>query len=229
MVRRWPDVRLIETGANLGFAKANNVGIRATQSELVLLLNSDTLVPAGAVDGLVADLRAHPEAAIAGPRIVDGEGRAELSFGRMMSPLNELRQKLVVGLQQAGVPPFPALVGRMTRRPRTPDWVSGACLLVRRADAERAGLLDERYFIYAEDVDFCAAIRAAGRQVRFNPAVQITHLRGRSVASARTATGQAYRRSQILFYEKHHPFWAPWLRLYLRLKGQRPGPPPASR
>ena len=105
MVRRWPDVRLIETGANLGFAKANNVGIRATQSELVLLLNSDTLVPAGAVDGLVADLRAHPDAAVAGPRLVDGEGRAELSFGRMMGPLNELRQKLVVGLQRPACRP----------------------------------------------------------------------------------------------------------------------------
>ncbi|MDE3154914.1 MAG: glycosyltransferase family 2 protein [Acidobacteriota bacterium] len=222
LVRRWPDVRLIETGANLGFAKANNVGIRQTESELVLLLNSDTVVPPGAIDRLVDDLRAHPDVAVAGPRIVDGHGKAELSFGRMMSPLNELRQKLIVTLQQKGVPPFPALVDRLTRRPGSPDWVSGACLLVRRADAEQAGLLDERYFIYAEDVDFCAAIRGAGRGVRFVPAAEIVHLRGRSVASARAATNRAYRRSQILFYEKHLPFWAPWLRLYLRLKGQLP-------
>ena len=118
----------------------------------------------------------------------------------------------------------------MTRRPRTPDWVSGACLLVRRADAERAGLLDERYFMYAEDVDFCAAIRAGGRPRAVQPGRRDRpSARPIGRAPPATATGQAYRRSQIAFYEKHHPFWAPWLRRYLRLKGQRPGPRPASR
>lgn len=212
--RAWPDVRVIEAGGNLGFARANNLGIRQSASELVLLLNSDTVVPAGAIDRLVADLRAHPEAAIAGPRLVDAGGRAELSFGRMIGPLNELRQKLLARA--------PARVERMTRRPCCPDWVSGACLLVRREDAEAAGLLDEGYFMYAEDVDLCAAVRARGRRVLFSPAAQITHLRGRSRASAPAATAQAYRRSQIRFYEKHHPRWAPWLRAYLRLRGQSP-------
>jgi GT2 family glycosyltransferase len=114
------------------------------------------------------------------------------------------------------------VVERMTQRPREVDWVSGACLLVRRAEAEAVGLMDERYFIYAEDVDFCAAIRARGRSVLFTPAAQVVHLRGRSVASARGATERAYRRSQIAFYEKHHPRWAPWLRGYLRVRGRLP-------
>jgi len=224
VVRRWPGVRLIEAGANLGFARANNLGIRQTAGELILLLNSDTVVPPGAVDRLVADLRAHPDVAVVGPRIVDAGGRAELSFGRALTPLGELRQKTILRLQQRGVRPFPRLVERLTGRVRYPDWVSGACLLVRRADAEQVGLLDERYFIYAEDVDFCAAIRAAGRRVRFTPDAWITHLRGRSVAAAPAATERAYRRSQILFYEKHRPRWAPWLRLYLRLRGRLPAP-----
>ena len=98
--------------------------------------------------------------------------------------------------------------------------MSGACLLVRRGDAEAVGLLDERYFMYTEDVDFCAAIRARGRRVLFAPAVEVVHLRGRSVASAPAATREAYRRSQIAFYEKHHPAWSPLLKLYLRVKGQ---------
>jgi GT2 family glycosyltransferase len=102
------------------------------------------------------------------------------------------------------------------------DWVSGACLLVRRADAEAVGLLDERYFLYTEDVDFCAAIRARGRRILFTPAAQIVHLRGRSRQTAPGPSEKAYRRSQIAFYEKHHPRWAPWLRLYLRLKGRLP-------
>ena len=113
---------------------------------------------------------------------------------------------LALGLQAAG----------------QPDWVSGACLLVRRVAAEQAGLLDERFFIYAEDVDFCAAVRAHGHKVRFTPAAQIVHHRGRSVATNRSLVDAAYRRSQIAFYEKHHPAWAPWLRAYLRLRGKLP-------
>jgi GT2 family glycosyltransferase len=107
----------------------------------------------------------------------------------------------------------------MTSRPRFPDWVSGACLLVRRAAAEAVGLLDERYFMYAEDVDFCAAIRVHGGRIRFTPDVTIVHRRGRSAAFARDATSAAYRRSQIAFYEKHHPLCVPFLRMYLRLRG----------
>jgi GT2 family glycosyltransferase len=217
--RRWSDVRVIEAGSNLGFARANNLGIRAGSGRLLLLLNSDTIVPAGAVDRLAAELDAHPEAAVAGPRLVDGGGRAELSFGPMLGPLNEIRQKVLVRGHARQVPIIAGLVERATRRRRTPAWVSGACLLVRRGDAEAVGLLDERYFMYTEDVDFCAAIRARGRVVLFTPAAEVVHLRGRSAASAPAATRQAYRRSRIAFYEKHHPAWAPLLRLYLQMRG----------
>ena len=74
--------------------------------------------------------------------------------------------------------------------------------------------------MYAEDVDFCAAIRARGRRILFAPEAEIVHLRGRSAATAPVQTHAAYRRSQIAFYEKHHPLWAPLLRVYLRVRGQ---------
>jgi GT2 family glycosyltransferase len=209
---RWPSVRIVEMGRNAGFAAANNAGIRATAGTHVLLLNSDTIVPAGALDALVHRLEATPEAAVAGPRIVDGRGEAELSFGRMISPLAELRQKLRARRR--------AWIARETRREQFVDWVSGACLLVRRADAEAAGLLDERFFLYTEDVDFCAAIRARGGRVLFTPAAEIVHLRGRSRATAPDRASAAYRRSHLAFYEKHHPGWAPFLRVYLRMKGE---------
>jgi GT2 family glycosyltransferase len=220
VVGRWPDVRLIEAGGNVGFARANNVGIRATGGRVVVLLNSDTLVPPGAIDRLLALLDARPDVAIVGPRLIDAAGRAELSFGRMMGPFNELRQKLLVRAQQRGAPAAVRFVERATRREHFPDWVSGACLAVRRLDAEAVGLLDERYFMYAEDVDFCAAVRARGRRVLFTPEVEVVHLRGRSAATARRATAEAYRRSHLAFYEKHHPGWAPMLRWYLKVRGQ---------
>jgi GT2 family glycosyltransferase len=152
---------------------------------------------------------------------VDEAGRTELSFGPMISPFSELRQKWTTRLHgRGGV--ASRWVERATSRERYVDWVSGACLLVHRRDAEQVGLLDERYFLYTEDVDFCAAIRAAGRRVLFTPAAQIVHLRGRSRATAPATMNAAYRRSHLAFYAKHHPRWAPLLRLYLRLKRQLP-------
>lgn len=216
--RHSPGVRVIEAGANIGFARANNMGIRQTSGELVLLLNPDTVVPAGALDTLIAALDARPDAAVAAPRLVDASGRAELSFGAMIGPLAELRQKLLVTGNDRGARFVGSYVDRLTRRAREVDWVSGACLLVRRSDAEAAGLLDERYFMYAEDVDFCAAIRARGRRVLFTPDAHVVHLRGRSVASRPRATEAAYRHSQLAFYSKHRPRWVRLLRAYLKLR-----------
>ena len=206
--RRWPGVTVIENGANLGFARANNAGIRASRGANILLLNSDTVVPPGAIDRLLAELDREADVAVVGPRLVDAAGRAELSFGRMIGPLNELRQKR---LQRSGK------IEEMTSQRQYPDWVSGACLLVRRADADAVGGLDERYFMYTEDVDFCAAVRARGRRILFVPGVEVVHLRGRSAASAPAATRDHYRRSQLAFYKKHHPGWAPLLELYVRI------------
>ena len=206
--RRWTDVQVIDAGANLGFARANNIGIRASTGANLLLLNSDTLVASGAIDGLLAELDRNADVAVVGPRLVDADQRAELSFGRMIGPLNEFLQKRRA---RSGA------VEALTKQRGYPDWVSGACLLVRRADAEAVGGLDERYFMYAEDVDFCAAIRARGRRILFTPEVEVVHLRGRSAASAPGPTREHYRRSQLAFYEKHHPAWAPLLRLYVRI------------
>jgi GT2 family glycosyltransferase len=217
--RHWRDVRVIELDANRGFAAASNIGIREGASDLVLLLNSDTIMPPGATDTLVRELRSRPDVAVVGPRLVDATGRPELSFGRMISPLAEWRQKrLMQGLDRHD-PEALRRVESMTRQEQWPDWVSGACLLVRRTDAETAGLIDERYFLYLEDVDFCAAIRAGGRRVLFTPSVEIVHLRGRSAARAPAATSAAYRRSQLAFYQKHHPTFARLLRIYLRARG----------
>jgi GT2 family glycosyltransferase len=217
-----PHVRLIALPRNVGFSAGNNVGIRATSGDLILLLNSDTIVPPGAIDRLVERLAAHPSAAVAGPRLIDGRGRTELSFGPMISPFGELRQKALTRLYEGGFTPVEHWVARVTSSERYVDWVSGACLIVKRPEAEAVGLLDERYFLYTEDVDFCASIRARGRRILFTPHSEIIHLRGRARATAPHFFNAVYRRSQIAFYEKHHPMWAPLLKAYLRLKGALP-------
>ncbi len=212
----WPSVRVIPLDANVGFARANNEGIRRTASELILLLNSDTVVPAGAIDRLVEALHELPNASIVGPRLVDSRGDPELSFGRMISPLGELRQKAILRLASRN------RIAAMTAQPQLVDWVTGACLLVRRRDAEAVGLMDERFVMYCEDVDFCAAVRTRGGRVYFTPAAEVVHLRGRSGTFNPGATRDAYRRSQVAFYQKHHPGWAPLLKMYLGLRGQLP-------
>jgi GT2 family glycosyltransferase len=219
---RWPDVRVIDVGDNVGFAAANNIGIRQTSSEIVLLLNPDTRATGIAIDRLVSTLDARDDVAVVGPRIVDGSGHAELSFGPMISPFAELRQKLLVVGSRRRLPGITGTVERMTRHTRTVDWVSGACLMARRADLDAVGLLDERFFMYTEDVDLCAAVRARGRRVVFVSEAQIEHLRGRSVITASTSTAAAYRRSQLAFYEKHQSGWTKILKAYLKIRGQLP-------
>ena len=197
----WPEVTLLESGTNEGFARACNRGIRASDAPLLL---------------------ADPSSAAAGPRLVDADGRVEISFGRMPGPFSELWQKLRGRLHAGGVGPVSRRIERAARRQHYPDWVSGACLLVRRVDAEAVGLLDERYFMYLEDVDFCAAIRRRGRHILFTPAAEILHLRGRSASTAPIETARAYRHSQLAFYAKHHRAWLPVLRTYLWLHGRLP-------
>jgi GT2 family glycosyltransferase len=217
--RQWPAVRVIDAGENLGFARANNIGIRATTSEFVLLLNPDTIIRPDAIPLLMRELAAHPEAAAAGPRLVDEKGIAELSFGWTMSPMGELRQRVSRALYDHGVRPFAPLIEEWTRLAGERDWLSGASLLVRRRDLEDVGLLDERYFMYTEDVDLCVALGRRGRTVRFVPAAEVVHLRGRS-ALRNPQTEHLRRQSQLAYYAKHHPAWVPILKLYLRLSGK---------
>lgn len=218
---RWPRVRVIDAGGNLGFARGNNVGIRATATQYVLLLNPDTVVPPGAITTLAQALTAHPEAAAVAPRLVDGDGITELSFGWSISPVGELKQKVVGALYQRRVAPVVRWVERWSRRAGPREWVSGACVLLRRTDLDAVGLLDERFFMYTEDVDLCVSLRARGRSILFLPTAEVLHLRGRS-AGRNPRTERLRRLSQLAYYEKHHPGWTPLLRLYLRASAKLP-------
>ena len=217
VAERYSTVRLIAAGGNLGFARANNLGIGQTSGDLVMLLNPDTIVPPGAIDRLITRFDERTDVVAAGPRLVDAAGRAELSFGAMYSPWSEARRKVELALDAWGTSAVRRAIERATREEHAVDWVSGACLLVRRSAGDRAGWLDERYFLYAEDVDFCAALRAQGGRILFTPAAEIVHLRGRSGADRPGATRDAWRESHLAFYRKHRPRWAPLLRWYLAL------------
>ncbi|HXT69893.1 MAG TPA: glycosyltransferase family 2 protein [Vicinamibacterales bacterium] len=207
---RWPRVEVLAQERNLGFGAANNVALRKCPEPYALLLNSDTTVPAGAIDRLRDRLLAMTAAA-AGPRIVDRDGKPELSHGRMLTPWTEFVQRR----RQRNPGPH-------TAEEQLVDWVTGACMLLDVAAVRAAGYFDERFFMYEEDVDLCASLRAAGGRILFTPAAEIVHVRGRSPrAPVAAGTGAHYDRSHLAFYEKHAAGWAPVLRLWMRLRGRR--------
>jgi GT2 family glycosyltransferase len=216
---RFPAVTLLALETNIGFGAANNVALRQSTAPLVLLLNSDTVVPVGAVDRLVARQQATGSAVI-GPSLVDPSGRPELSFGPMLSPFGELRQWWRMRAAGRDSPRARRRIARLLASERDVDWVSGACMLLIRQAALDAGLFDERYFMYEEDVDLCAAIRARGGRVMYTPATAIVHRRGASWRASGARPSPHYDRSHLRFYEKHRPAWAPLLRVWLRMRGR---------
>lgn len=220
MVRdRWPSVQVIESPTNAGFSRANNLGIRATGGDYVLLLNPDTVAPPGAIQTLVRGLAAHPDAAIAGARLLSEHGFPELSWGDPIGPWNELKRKVFSTLYHRKIRSIVRKVDQLSRQAREVSWVSGACMVIRRPDLEAVGLLDERFFMYTEDVDLCIAMTKRGRTVLYVAGAELLHYRGRS-AARNPATERLYRRSQLAYYEKHLPHWAGLLRTYLKLTGK---------
>lgn len=217
--KRWPSVQVIESPTNVGFSRANNIGIRATRGDYVLLLNPDTVAPPAAIQTLVRGLAAHPDAAIAGARLLSERGFPELSWGDPIGPWNEFKRKIFSALYYRKVRRIVRRVDKMSRQAREVSWVSGACMVIRRSDLEAVGLLDERFFMYTEDVDLCLAMTKRGRTVLYVAGAEVLHYRGRS-ATRNPATDRMYRKSHVAYYEKHLPRWAGLLRTYLKLTGK---------
>lgn len=217
--QRWPSVQVIDSGGNVGFAKANNIGIRATESDYVLLLNPDTVAPPGAIQTLVRGLASHPEAAIAGARLLGPTGFPELSWGAAITPWNETKQMLFSRLYLRKIRSVVRRMDRLSRQAREVDWVSGACMVIRRADLAAVGGLDERYFMYNEDVDLCVEMSKRGRTTLYVAGAEVLHYRGKS-APKNPELERRRQLSHVAYYEKHLPMWAPLLRVYLQATGK---------
>ncbi|HLQ62327.1 MAG TPA: glycosyltransferase family 2 protein, partial [Candidatus Acidoferrales bacterium] len=155
LVRRdWPQVRLIRNQVNEGFTRANNRAIRQSRARYLLLINADAMVTPGCLDGLLGCLDADPRAAVAGPRLAYADGAFQRwTAGREpgLGPalVHHLAlDRLLPGLARRGL-----YLGRDLKEAVQVDWVSSACLLVRRSALDEIGLLDERIFTYMDDVD----------------------------------------------------------------------------
>lgn len=198
VVAQFPQVEIIATEQNLGFAGGNNLGLTHARGEFVFLLNSDVLVRQAVLAYLASYLASNPAVAAISPRLLTADGQPQaFAFGGDPSILYLLQRG---GHQLLGLGP---LHDWAIDHPITADWVSGACLGVRRTTIEQVGPLDANYFLYFEDNDWCLRMRAAGWQIVYNPTVSAVHLGGQSQPRQATANAH-YRKSLRRFYDKHY-------------------------
>ena len=200
-------VRLIRNPENVGFARACNQGIFVSSGDYVVLINPDTLVEEDFFESLEEFLGQNPRVGIVGPRIVDGQGNLQLSARMELNFVSGLlgRTSLLTRL----IPKNP-LVKRLfpaaqeLSGPTAVDWVSGACMLIRRQTTEEIGPIDERFFMYFEDADLCRRTREAGWLVCYLPQVEVLHHTGASSRSKPRAVWNLHK-SAFLYHRKYGP------------------------
>lgn len=213
--QRFPEARLVVNHENVGFARATNQGMAVASGQYVLWLNPDTILLKGALDELVGLLREHPDAGAVGPKMVGPDGTLQYSCRtfpslatgfftrysvmRRLWPGNPLsRRYLLSDWDHATV--------------RAVDWVSGACLMTSRSVLDRVGGLDEGFFLFNEDVDWCRRLAAAGLKVYYNPRAVVMHHIGAS--RGRVAPRIIIERHKGMFrYYRKHMRKGPWLDL----------------
>ena len=225
MVReKFPDVVLIQTGENTGYPRGNNIGLRALGYQgkgdvdadaprYALLLNPDTEVPADALYNMVQFMDAHPDVGVAGPKLILPDGSLDKACRRgFPTPMVSLYH--YSGL--AKLFPKSERFGRYNMtfadidQELAVDSVVGAYMQVRKEAIEQVGLLDETFFMYGEDIDWCYRIKQAGWKVWYHAAVTVYHVK-RAASSQSSKAQFEFWRAMLIFYRKHYrattPFW----------------------
>ena len=204
VVRRHPGVRLVRPGTNVGYGAGANLGVRASTAEYVLVLNADTCVRPGTVEALVADLEEHPEAGIAGPRLVDTSGVPQPSCSRFPTPgrlvLHETGLWKVLRrtpFADRSRPFFDSDVAAVV------PCVLGAALCIRRRDFDCVGGFDPGYFMYYEEVDLCHRLVDLGVVTRFVPSATIGHIGAASTKAHHVAMQREMLRSLARYTRSH--------------------------
>jgi len=198
-----PEARLIQNDSNRGFAAAVNQGITATTAPFVLLLNPDAEILGGTLGGLLKVAHEHPRAGAIGPVVKDPDGSVYPSARRVPSLAQALGHSFVGPFWHDN--PFSrayTMADWDRRSERSVDWVSGSCMLINRAALDDVGFLDERFFMYVEDVDLCTRMRAAGWEVLFSPELEVLHVGGVSTGRSKRMTLE-HSRSIYRYFVKH--------------------------
>ena len=203
--KNYPDVRVLENGANLGFGKGNNVGIRASNADYVLILNPDTIIREGALDRLVQFADKHPGAGGFGCRVLNPDGTYQTSA--RLFPTVRRYWVSALGLKKLAnvsrmflFEEYPGWFGE-TERPI--DWQSGCCVMFRGDLLRSLGGFDEQFFYHFEEVDLCRRVWSSGHPILFTPDAVITHLGGQSVGRFPVRFEIEKHRNRYRYFYKH--------------------------
>jgi GT2 family glycosyltransferase len=196
-------VDVIRSERNLGFAAGNNLGLRAAKGEFIFLVNSDVIATGETFESLIGSFQSDSRLGAISPGLLTAQGEPQaFAFGGAMSPRYLIRRGIrsVLGLKP--------LHDWAEKEPLDVEWVSAACICVRRKAVEEVGELDETFPLYFEDVDWCTRMRACGWKIVYNPRLKVIHLGGASPPDGTANRQELYYRSLLLFYEKHYGrFW----------------------
>ena len=217
MVRReFPEAQVLVNDSNFGFAKANNQALRRSTGRFVLLLNPDTKVPDSIFDEMCVFMDAHDEVGLAGVRLVRQDGSMDMACRRgFPTPARALFRALMLDRLS------PRLFGGynvLTRDPKGDyevDAIVGAFMFFRRGMVEEVGFLDESFFMFGEDLDWCYRVKRANQKVMYLGSKEVLHVKGASVRQEQAKMNYHFHRSMLVFYRKHidhhYPFFVGWL------------------
>ncbi len=201
----FPGVQVIANRENVGFVRANNQAIPRCRGRHILLLNPDTEVRPGALRQLVATLDADPGLGAVGPRLLNVDGSLQPSRRRFPTLATALLESTVLQRlcgRSAVVRRF-YVADRSDDEEQDVDWLVGACLLVRRSALEQVGLLDERFYMYSEELDLCRRLRVAGWRVRYLPTAEVVHHEAKSSEQAPLARHLHFHESRCRYFGKY--------------------------
>lgn len=198
-------VKVLRAPTNGGFASGNNFGVRSIDAESYLLLNSDTIVKPGAIGELWAALEARPDAGIVGPGLLNVHGEHDDSVFRAPPPAAEFTRAARSGIIERLLPHLKPSFPQVSQ-PIEADWLGFACVLVRAEVMRQVGGLDEGYFMYFEDIDYCRRVRAAGWKIVYWPSAKVVHLLGAS--SGVSSESRLRKRAPRYFYEARARYFA---------------------
>jgi len=206
MVRaEFPQVKLIVNTINRGYTGGNNDGIATATGRYVLILNPDTRVVGDALSTLVEYADAHPDVGVVGPQLVNPDGSVQSSRRRFPTLMTGLFESTwLQPLAPRRVLRDYYLQDQPDDVPQEVDWVTGACLLVRREAIQQVGGLDEGFFMYSEELDWCRRIKQAGWKIVYLPQAQVMHYVGQSSDQVVAQRHIYFQTSKVRYFRKHH-------------------------
>jgi GT2 family glycosyltransferase len=218
MVRQeFPGVTLIASQENLGFPRGNNVGIKRARGRQILLLNPDTIIIDDALPVMVSYLDQHMDVGGLGAQLLNPDGSIQSSRRRFPTLLTGIFESTWLdNLAPSSITRHYFVLDRPANETIDVDWVTGACLMVPRRVIDHVGLLDEGYFMYSEELDWCRRIVDAGWRIVYLPQAKIIHYIGKSSDQAVTDRHINFQRAKLRYFRKYHGRLAAFvLRLFL--------------